>query len=161
MSDAFTLDPVQRREDVRHPRLRLLYDAWAAAIVPGRDLPDIDRLLPAAQAVVGDDLWCLDIAVCGGRMDFIGRHFGRSTIANYGMDPTGRPISDFARQPVFARVMRVLGSVASSGQPQRFTAEQSVMSDGRLLEVEALALPVAGMDGGLSGVLGATTARPG
>ncbi len=160
MSDAFTLDPVERRDDLRHPRLRLLYDAWAAAIPPGHDLPPIDRLLPTAQAVLGDDLWCLDIVGWGGRPDYVGRYFGRNTITNYGIDPTGRSICDFARQPVFARIMRVLGAVAASGRPQRFAAEQSVMSDGRLLEVEALALPVADADGGLSGVLGATTARP-
>lgn len=160
MSDAFTLDPVERRDDLRHPRLRLLYDAWAAAIPPGRDLPEIDQLLPAAKAVLGDDLWCLDIVGWGGRPDFIGRYFGRNTIANYGIDPTGHSIGEYARQPVFARIMRVLGSVAASGRPQRFAAEQSVMSDGRLLEVEALALPVADVGGGLSGILGATTARP-
>lgn len=160
MKDAFTLDPVERRDDLRHPRLRLLYDAWAAAIPPGRDLPDIDILLPMAQTVMGDDLWCLDIVGWGGRPDFVGRYFGRNTIINYEMDPTGRRISEFARQPVFARIMRVLGSVAAGGRPLRFAAEQSVMSDGRLLEVEALALPVADADGSLSGVLGATTARP-
>ena len=160
MNDAFTLDPVERRADLRHPRLCLLYDAWVATTAPGHSLPDIDRLLPAAQAVLGDDLWCLDIVGWGGRPDFVGRYFGRNTIINYEMDPTGRRISEFARQPVFARIMRVLGSVAASGRPLRFAAEQSVMSDGRLLEVEALALPVARGGDGLSCVLGATTARP-
>lgn len=161
MSDAFTLDPVGRRDDLRHPRLRLLYDAWATAIPPGHDLPGIDLVLPAARALMDDDLWCLDIVGPDGRPDFVGRYFGRNTIRNYEMNPTGRRISEFSRQPVFARVMRVLGAVAAGRQPLRFAAEQSVMSDGRLLEVEALALPVAGADGRLSGVLGATTARLG
>ncbi|MFV3131361.1 hypothetical protein [Niveispirillum sp. KHB5.9] len=160
MSDAFTLDPVEGRDQVRHPHLRLLYDAWVASMMPEQPLPVADRLLQLAQTILADDLWYLEIIGEGERPDFIGRFFGRTTMENYGIDPTGRRISEFARQPVFARIMRVLGSVAASGLPMRFAAEQSVMSDGGLLEVEALALPVGGPDGRLLGVLGATTARP-
>lgn len=159
MTDAFTLEAVCERDDLRHPRLRQLYDAWIGQCVVGYPMPAADSLLPVAQAILGEDLWYLDIILAGDRVDFIGRFFGVNTVENYGIDPTGRRISEFARQPVFGRIMRVLGSVAGSGRPMRFAAEQSVMSDGRLWEVEALALPVADRDGILSGVIGATMAR--
>lgn len=159
MSDAFILEPVKGRADLRHPCLRLLFDAWVGAIRPGAAMPVIDDVLPRAQDVVGDHLWWLEQLAGDGRPDFIGRGFGRQTIANYGIDPTGRRISEFARQPVFGRIMRVLGAVIADPRPQRFVADQSVMSDGDLHDVEALALPVAGTDGRLWGVLGATRAR--
>lgn len=162
MEVAFILEPVDSRDALRHVELRLLHDAWARAVPPGCSIPAGRDLLPAAVPIVGDDLWWLDIVenAGGGRVDFVGRHFGQNTIANYRMDPTGRRVSEFARQPVFARIMRVLGAVAATGRPHRFAADQSVMSDGGLLDVEALALPLGGPDGRLSGVLGATLARP-
>ncbi|MBJ7415059.1 MAG: hypothetical protein JHC88_06300 [Niveispirillum sp.] len=159
MSDAFILEPVADRAALRHPCLRLLFDAWLAATLPGQNLPCIDDLLPPAQAVAADHLWWLERVPGGGPSDFIGRGFGRQTVANYGIDPTGRHINEYTRQPVFGRILRVLTSVTAAQQPHRFTADQSVMSNGALHDVEALALPVAGPDGAFWGVLGATRAR--
>jgi len=159
MSDAFILEPVADRAVMRHPCLRLLFDAWVAAIPPGHAMPTIADLLPSAQAVAADHLWWLERLPGGGAADFVGRGFGRQTVANYGIDPTGRHIAEFARQPVFGRILRVLNTVATVQRPHRFAADQSVMSDGALYDVEALALPVAGPDGAFWGVLGATRAR--
>lgn len=159
MTDAFILEPLVDRAALRHPCLRLLFDAWQAAIMPGQTIPTIADLLPPAQAVAADHLWWLEQGPGGGPKDFIGRGFGRQTVVNYGIDPTGRPIIEFARQPIFGRILRVLGTVAEAQTPHRFAADQSVMSHGALHDVEALALPVARPDGSFWGVLGATRAR--
>lgn len=159
MADAFSIEPLRDRDDLRYSSLRLLYDAWVGAARVGYDWPLIDDLVPAAQVAAGDHLWWLEMVTGDGGMDFIGRGFGRQTLINYGIDPTGRLISDFARQPVFGRVFRTLRTVVSDPQPYRLVADLSVMSEGRLHNSEALALPAVRPDGTLWGVLGATLAR--
>lgn len=163
MADAYTLEIGPARDLLRARHLRALFDAWTRAIQPTERLPHLAAIDPAALAAVADRFWSFDLVslpVPGGRPDFRGRRFGAITIASYQMDPAGRLVSEFTRMPVYARIFRVLTAVAGDGgQPVRFAADQSVMADGRLSDVEALGLPVAGDDGILSGIIGATYAR--
>ncbi|MFV3073934.1 hypothetical protein [Niveispirillum fermenti] len=163
MTDAYILDIGPAQGSLRALPLRMLFDAWTRAIRPGDRLPRLAAIDPTVLAVVADRFWSFDLLpspVPGGRPDFRGRIFGAVTIASYQMDPAGRLVSEFIRMPVYARIFRVLSAVAGGGgQPVRFAADQSVMSDGRLSDVEALGLPVTGDDGVLSGIIGATYAR--
>lgn len=160
MEEMFEFEVVDRRDQLRAPQLRALFDLWQACAPPGGGLTRAMDIDPE-KAGVADSFWWLDMlpAPPGQRPDFIGRRAGPTTIANYGFDPVGRPVSDFARIPAYGRILRMLRTVIDSGRPQRFTADLSVMSHGRLFDVEALGLPVAGADGRLSGVAGATLAR--
>lgn len=160
MEEMFRLEPLDRRDMLRAPELRALLDHWQDRMRSGGLLPlgaDIDP----ACAGVADHFWWLDMvpAESGGSPDFIGRRIGSITAANYGFDPTGRRISAFARVPSYGRILRMLRGVVEAGRPQRFTADLSVMSHGRLFDVEALGLPIAGPDGRVCGALGATLAR--
>lgn len=156
----FRLEPVDRRDMLRAPALRALLDHWQACIQPGALLPSGSDIDPA-RVGLADHFWWLDMVPgCpGGGPDFIGRRIGAVTAANYGFDPTGHLVSEFARVPPYGRVLRMLRAVVDSGRPQRFTADLSVMAHGRLFDVEALGLPVIGMDGQQRGALGATLAR--
>lgn len=160
MEEMFRLETLDARDDLRAPELRALYDLWRAAMPPGGELPRAAAIDPV-RAGVADSFWWLDIVPvpAGCVPDFIGRQAGRMTIVNYGFDPVGRRVGEFARVPAYGRILRVLRMVVESGRPQRFTADLSVMSHGRLFDVEALGLPVADADGRLSGVIGATLAR--
>ena len=160
MTDAFTVEPLKDRGDLRYPSLRLLFDAWNDALRPGWRWPVIDDLIPPAQGVAGDHLWWLEQVSIDGRQDFIGRGFGQQTLINYGIDLTGQPVSEFARQPIFGRILRVLRAVVADPRPHHVVVDLSVMSQGLLHNAEALALPAARSDGTLWGVLGATQARP-
>ena len=160
MEEMYRLETVDRRDMLRAPELRALLDHWRDCIGPGAILPAGDQIDPA-RVGVADHFWWLDMvpAEPGGSPDFIGRRIGATTAANYGFDPTGRRISEFARIPSYGRILRMLRGVVETVQPQRFTADLSVMSHGRLFDVEALGLPVAGPDGRVCGALGATLAR--
>lgn len=154
MEPAFTIGPVTGPAELRAEPLRRLLLAWQAA---GPGMPPVAALsIPRTDPLHGL-LWQFE--VIGACQDFRCVMMGEGTARTYGIDATGRPVTTLARSPFIGRVISLLRLTCREGLPVRFASESSVIPGRDLYDVEALSLPLAGPDGGVAGILGATVAR--
>lgn len=154
MEPAFTLGPVTGEAELRAEPLRRLLRLWQVA---GPGLPSASALSIGESDPLHTLLWGFE--VMGRCEDFRCTLVGAETERTYGMNPTGQPVSTLARSPFIGRVINILRLTCREAVPVRFASEASVIPGRDLYDIEALSLPLAGPDGGVAAILGATLAR--
>jgi len=139
--DDIEMEPVGADTAIRDAGLRRVLSLWTAKRPSGR-LPARGDLLPEELGPTLPAVLLLDVVGKADGRDYVYRVAGSRLVEMYGVEPTGRPLSDFAEWPWAQRARRIFDRAVDSGMPTLARARMTV-EPRDFYRVETLCLPLA------------------